>query len=68
MSTLTGTYKTLTVRRSWPAATAAGATALVLDTVEEGPIAFYLPPEAIPAVRKALADAEALLARGPGKA
>ena len=63
-----GFAETVTVRGCWPAARPEGATALVLDTIEVGPIAFVLSPEAIAGIRQALADAEALMSRGVGRA
>jgi hypothetical protein len=63
-----GSYVTVTVRRSWPAATATGAAALVLDTVENGPIAFVVSPEVIQIIRKNLLEIEELLSRGKGTA
>ena len=63
-----GEYTTVTVRSSWTAATATGATGLVLDTAELGPIAFALNLEAIQTLRRQLDDAEAFLAQNPGHA
>lgn len=63
-----GAFVTVTVRRSWNAATATGARALVLDTVEQGPIAFVVTLETLPILRKELAEIEAGLHRAPGQA
>jgi hypothetical protein len=63
-----GLLTTVTLRRCWPAATAQGATALVLDILESEPIAFALSPEIIAGLRKALTKAEELMARTQGQA
>lgn len=63
-----GLLNTVTIRRSWPAATATGANALVLDTVEMGPIAFVVTLETIQILRGELAKIEAQLTRPQGNA
>jgi hypothetical protein len=61
-------YHTITVQRSWVAENAAGATALVLDTQEAGPIAFSVTLEVIGVIRAELQKAEAVLRRTHGTA
>lgn len=68
MGRITGNHKTVTVVQSWPSATAEGATSLVLNTLEEGPIAFVVGLEAIAAIRSALAQLEAVILAGSGRA
>lgn len=68
MERITGNYKSVTILRSWPAATASGATALVLETQESGTIAFVVTLATIPILRDALAQAERLLMLGTGNA
>ena len=63
-----GEFTTVTVLSSWTAATPEGATALVLNTVESGPIAFSVNLENVRLLQKQLADAEAVLRQKPGNA
>lgn len=63
-----GEFRTVTVIRSWPAGTASGATALVLDTRELGPIAFEIDLKAIEVLQRQLSDCARILSRAPGKA
>ena len=58
----------VTVKNSQAVTNATGATALALDTVERGPIAFVLSLEAIAILRKDLAEAEMMLRQPPGRA
>ena len=60
--------QTVTVRSCWTAGAASGAVALVLDTVEVGPIAFAVTLETIGILRQELALAEAALGRPAGNA
>jgi hypothetical protein len=59
---------TLTVMGFGTAMTPEGQVALVMSTVEEGPIAFEVTEEAIVSLRVALASAETLLRQKPGRA
>jgi hypothetical protein len=59
---------TVTITRSWTAQQPDGATALVLDTAEHGPIAFAVNLEIIELLRRELAAAEVALRRAPGRA
>ena len=68
MARIEGAFQTVTVRQSWTSQTASGATALVLDTQEAGPIAFVVTLETIPLIRRELAVAETALRRPVGRA
>ena len=68
MNRPSGEYKTVLVRSSFPAVTPTGATALVLVTDPEGPIAFVVDLEKIQIIRKNLNDIEAMLSQGIGNA
>ena len=59
---------TLTVLRSWPAATPDGRVALVFDTKEAGTIAFEITTLGAQAVRQALDAIDMLLSHKPGQA
>jgi hypothetical protein len=59
----TGNFGTVTVMRSWAGVSVSGATALVLETKEQGPIAFEIDRQGIALIRKALVDAERILAQ-----
>jgi hypothetical protein len=60
--------QTVTVIRSQVSMTAMGATTLILETRELGPIAFVLTLERIEILRGNLAKAEALLRQPQGHA
>jgi hypothetical protein len=60
--------ETVTVVRSQAMATATGATALVLTTLEVGPIAFVVTLETIEIIRADLRKAEAMLSQPRGTA
>jgi hypothetical protein len=56
-------FKTVTVIHSWPLARPDGSTALLLQTKEEGCIAFRVDAQAIELSRKQLTDCEIVLSR-----
>lgn len=58
-----GPFKTVTVTYSWPLARPDGSTALLLDTKEEGCIAFRVDKRTIDLIRRQLTDCEVILAR-----
>jgi hypothetical protein len=64
MPKIDGDFPTLTIRRLWTAVRPGGRTALILETQENGPIAFEVHLEAIPALREQL-DAIELALRSP---
>jgi hypothetical protein len=59
---------TITVLRSWPSIRPDGRQAIVLETRESGPIAFEVTPEALAALRRAIAMLEAARHQGGGTA
>jgi hypothetical protein len=61
--TQAGSFKTVTVTYSWPLASSDGSTALLLDTLESGAIAFRVDAKSIALLRRQLADCEAILNR-----
>lgn len=60
--------KTVTVIGSNPAMSASGAAALILHTLELGPVAFDVDMHAIEVIRKALTDCEIRLRQQKGTA
>ena len=64
----TDELETITVLSSWAAATPDGRTALVLETVQSGTIAFEVDTKAVAAIRDSLASIEQLWAHKPGHA
>ena len=56
-----GRFRTVNVTYSWPVAQPDGSTALLLQTKEEGCIAFRVDARAIALIRKQLADCECIL-------
>lgn len=64
----TGSFPTVTVRSSWSAMRPDGSTALVLDTLEQGPIAFAVDQRAIDALRRELTECEKNLQAPKGSA
>lgn len=63
-----GVFRTLTVIRSGPSATADGQIAIVIETAEAGTIALAVSRQAITVLRRQLAELEAFLDREPGQA
>ena len=63
-----GEWITLTIKRSWPSINATGATSLVLDTAEMGPIAIRVNREIVGILRNELAKIEAMLEQPQGNA
>ena len=68
MASYDGKYTLVTVFQSWPGIAADGATMLVLNTLELGPIAFAVTPQSIAAIRLALAQCEVQASAGKGRA
>lgn len=58
-----GDFRTVTVTHSSPMAQADGSTALLLETLEGGPIAFRIDAHAIALLRRQLGECEAILNR-----
>lgn len=58
-----GNFTTVTVKHSWPVARPDGSTALLLDTLEGGAIAFRVDAASIALLRRQLADCEAIIQR-----
>lgn len=63
-----GEFDTVRVHRAWVAANIERGAALVLDTVESGPIAFELTLEVIEGLRQHLQEAETFLRQQSGSA
>ena len=58
-----GKFRTVIVTYSWSVARPDGSTALLLDTEEEGRIAFRVNQRAIDLIRRQLTDCETVLSR-----
>ena len=64
----TQALKTLTVLKSYAAATADNQVALVFETAQAGTIAFAVTDLGVPKLRKALAQIEQFLSQKTGQA